>query len=145
MKLTRACSYALHALVYMSEHDPGGRRGLASQEIARERGLPERFLLKVLKPLVGAGILGSARGPGGGYLLARPLGEISLLDVVEAVEGPKYLLGGAPAIEQTEDVATRQLDEQLQAISVQLGEKFRDRLRDVSLARLAGSSSKSKA
>src|SRR5215217_7356192 len=94
MKLTRASSYALHAVTFMAaqKHD----RPVASHNIAHARGIPERFLLKVLKPLVSAGVLHSVKGPGGGYLLARPGSEVSLLDVVEAVEGP--VRGLAPLV-----------------------------------------------
>lgn len=50
--------------------------------------MPERFLLQILRHLVNHGILRSARGVAGGYALNRPPGQISLLDVIEAIEGP---------------------------------------------------------
>src|SRR5215470_16668093 len=86
MKLTRASSYAIHALVFMAaqKHD----RPVASHHIAQARGIPERFLLKVLKPLVSARVLHSVKGPNGGYRLARAANEITILDVLEAVDGP---------------------------------------------------------
>src|ERR1700722_16592875 len=64
MKLTRASSYALHAVAFMAvqKHD----RPIASHNIAQARGIPERFLLKVLKPLVSARVLLSVKGPNGG-------------------------------------------------------------------------------
>jgi Rrf2 family protein len=60
---------------------------LASHDIADERGIPKRFLLKVLKPLVNNNILVSVKGPHGGYRLARPASEISVLEVIEAADG----------------------------------------------------------
>src|SRR5207248_1939578 len=86
MKLTRASSYALHAVVYMSaqKHD----HPIPSHLVAQERGIPERFLLKVLKPLVSARILHSVKGPNGGYRMAKAASDVTLLDVVEAVDGP---------------------------------------------------------
>jgi len=84
MRLTRASSYALHALVYMSQQK--GDNPIASHKIAHDRGIPERFLLKVLKPLVRARVLESVKGPNGGYRLARPLNEVTVLEVVEAVD-----------------------------------------------------------
>src|SRR5258708_30345235 len=86
MILTRASSYALHALANMARQKPG--TPVASHTIAREHGIPERFLLKVLNPLVSAGILSSLKGPHGGYRLARTPSDITLLEVIEAVEGP---------------------------------------------------------
>ena len=92
MKLTRASSYALHAVAYMAQQKTD--RPVASHKIAQERGIPERFLLKVLKPLVSARVLTSVKGPNGGYKLARPATDISMLEIVEAVDGP--IRGQAP-------------------------------------------------
>jgi len=93
MKLTRASSYALHAVAYMAQQKTD--RPVASHKIAQERGIPERFLLKVLKPLVSARVLTSVKGPNGGYKLARPATDISMLEIVEAVEQAK-IEGTAP-------------------------------------------------
>ena len=86
MKLTRASSYALHALEYMAAR--GLDTPVASHHIAQARGIPELYLLKVLKSLVSAQILRSLKGPNGGYRLARPATKITMLEVVEAVDGP---------------------------------------------------------
>jgi len=93
MKLTRASSYALHALAYMAQQKVQNTP-VASHLIAAERGIPERFLLKVLKPLVSHRILLSVKGPNGGYRLARPASDITMLEIVEAVDGA--LRGYAP-------------------------------------------------
>jgi Rrf2 family protein len=86
MKLTRASSYALHAVVHMAQQKVQNAP-VASHHIAAERGIPERFLLKVLKPLVSHRILLSVKGPNGGYRLARSPSEITMLQIVEAVDG----------------------------------------------------------
>ena len=107
MKLTRASSYALHAVAFMAaqKHD----RPVASHNIAQARGIPERFLLKVLKPLVSARVLHSIKGPNGGYRLAKPASEITMLDVVEAVDGP--IRGAAPVNSDNPDsLLNRKLD-----------------------------------
>ena len=85
MTLSRASSYALAYLAHLAREKPD--RPVPSHEVARERDLPERFLLKVLMPLVSIGILRSVKGPNGGYSLARPPKDITLLEVIEAVEG----------------------------------------------------------
>jgi Rrf2 family protein len=92
MRLTRASSYALHAVAFMAGQKKDGP--IASHVIAEKRGIPERFLLKVLKPLVSAQVLFSVKGPNGGYRLARPATDISILEVLEAVDGP--VRGHAP-------------------------------------------------
>jgi Rrf2 family protein len=67
----------------------------ASHLIADKKGIPERFLLKVLKPLVSSQVLLSVKGPHGGYRLARPATDITVLEIIEAVDGP--IRGFAPA------------------------------------------------
>ena len=84
MKLSRASSYALHAVAFMAGRKDN-TKAVASHHIAAARGIPDRFLLKVLKPLVSAQILLSVKGPNGGYRLARSPSDISMLEVVEAV------------------------------------------------------------
>jgi Rrf2 family transcriptional regulator, cysteine metabolism repressor len=107
MKLTRASSYALHAVAYMAGQKKG--EPVASHIIAQDRKIPERFLLKVLKPLVSAQILHSIKGPNGGYRLAKPANEITMLDVVEAVDGP--IRGTAPVNpKKPESLLDRKLD-----------------------------------
>src|SRR5437870_12900914 len=86
MRLTRASSYALHALVYMAGQKHN--RPVPSHIVAQARGIPERFLLKVLKPLVSARILASVKGPNGGYRLTRTAQKLTVLEIIEAVDGP---------------------------------------------------------
>ena len=129
MKLTRASSYALHAVGYMAAR--GGDSPVASHHIAEARGVPERFLLKVLKPLVSAQLLHSVKGPHGGYRLARHASKISLLEVVEAVEGPilgQALLAG--------DRGRGDLDPRLEVICDQAAALLRKRLGKVRISDL---------
>jgi Rrf2 family transcriptional regulator, cysteine metabolism repressor len=85
LKLTCASSYALHAVVFMARQKTDAP--VASHKIAHALDMPDRFLLKVLKPLVEANLLRSIKGPKGGYQLARPTTEISVLAIVERVDG----------------------------------------------------------
>jgi Rrf2 family protein len=87
MRHSRTAAYAFQALVYLARQE-GGAAPVASHVMAAERKVPERYLLKVLKPLVSAQILLSVKGPSGGYRLARPAGTITMLEVIEAVDGP---------------------------------------------------------
>ncbi len=59
-----------------------------SQDISKKYNIPLEYLLKILQQLVKANILRSKRGPRGGFSLARPIKKISLLQVIEAVDGP---------------------------------------------------------
>ena len=94
MNLSRASSYAIHAVVYLAARK--GDALVGSVEIARLLGISENRLVRILKPLVAARILWSLRGPGGGYRLGRPAWRISLLEILEAMDGPVH--GGAPSL-----------------------------------------------
>src|SRR4051812_11007719 len=129
MKLTRASSYALHAVVFMAAQKHN--KPIASHLIAQARGIPERFLLKVLKPLVSARVLHSAKAPTGGYRLARAGADISMLDIIEAVDGP--IRGQAP-FSQEHDT---HLDRRLEAICNQTADQLRKQLGKVRISELA--------
>jgi Rrf2 family protein len=128
MKLTRASSYALHAVAFMAQqkHD----RPIASHNIAQARGIPERFLLKVLKPLVSARVLLSIKGPNGGYRLAKKADDITMLEVLEAVDGP--IRGQAPFSEESNGP----LNHKLENICKQSADVVRKQLEKVKLADL---------
>jgi Rrf2 family protein len=127
MKLSRASYYAVVALVYLVRH---GDRAVASHDIARTEVLPERFLLKVLHPLVRAGVLKSWKGPSGGFRLARSVKEITLLQVIEAVDGPVTVVGNA-----RNDADA--LERRLQAVCDLIVADVRKYLARVSVAELA--------
>lgn len=127
MRLTAASRYAVGALAHMARKPDGT---YASHDIARAEKLPERFLLKVLKPLVSVGILYAVRGPGGGYRLARTAKSVTLLEIVQAVDGP--VRGEAPFTE-----GDGKLRQQLQAVCEQVAEGTRRALARVTVAQLA--------
>jgi len=86
MKLTHLADYAV-VLMTAAARRPAGER-LSATVLADETGVPLPTAQKLMGQLAGAGLLESHRGAGGGFALARPAGEISLADIVEAVEGP---------------------------------------------------------
>jgi Rrf2 family protein len=133
VKLSCAVCYAAEALAYLAAHGEG--RLVPSHEAARARGVPERFLLKILRQLGRADLVHGVKGPHGGYHLARPVGRISLLEVVEAVDGP--------ILTDVAEVGSGQaLNRQLQAAWSQATQAARRVLAGVSLADLAGGNRK---
>lgn len=86
MKLSQSATYAVNAAVRLAEQ--GGRMPLSCGRLANEGQMPERFLLQILHDLAKKGILQSARGGGGGFSLDRDPQQITLLDLVEAIDGP---------------------------------------------------------
>jgi Rrf2 family protein len=86
LRLTNAADYAIRAMIHMACLPEDGVA--MRSDIARIHGIPSSFMAKILRSLVKAGLLRSTRGVHGGFALARPTTDISLLDVVEAIEGP---------------------------------------------------------
>jgi Rrf2 family protein len=86
MKLSRTVSYAVRATLQLAQLEAQGP--VPCSRLAAEGKMPERFLLQILRNLVTHGILRSTRGVDGGYALVRPADQISLLEVIEAIEGP---------------------------------------------------------
>ncbi len=86
MQLNQATDYAFRAVLYLSMQPPG--EVIEARAIAGSLVIPNRFLLKIMRLLAKGGIVRSFQGVGGGYALARNPGEITLKDVVEAIEGP---------------------------------------------------------
>lgn len=82
--------YGLRFLIDLAQHGTAGPVDLGS--IAERQEIPETYLAKLVIPLRNAGIIRSARGAKGGYVLARSAGEIAVMDVVEALEGQSSLL-----------------------------------------------------
>ena len=89
---SRRVGYAAHALCLLASRDPAAAfpLGELAQHMARSwPGTSASYLSKVLQALVHGGILVSLRGSAGGYGFARPPAELSLLDIVGALEGPQ--------------------------------------------------------
>lgn len=106
MKLSRTSSYALQAVLQLARSSESGTPVPCSR-LAAEGKMPERFLLQILRSLVTHGILGSTRGVIGGYSLERDPDDISLLDVIEAVDGP--VVPTLPVHEGLSEEANRKL------------------------------------
>ena len=89
MKLTRGGEYGIRGVLYLARHDDGKVSMLSA--IAEAQDVPPRFLAKIFQALAKAGVVKSHRGAKGGFSLARPASEITIKDVIEAIEGPIYL------------------------------------------------------
>jgi len=86
VRLSHLADYAV-VLMTAAARRPAGAR-LSATELSADTGVPLPTAQKLMGQLAGCGLLTSARGAGGGFALSRPAGEISLADIVEAVEGP---------------------------------------------------------
>ena len=86
MRLSHLADYAVVLMTAAARRSAGER--LSATELSTETGVPLPTAQKLMGQLASAGLLSSSRGAGGGFALSRPATEISLADIVEAVEGP---------------------------------------------------------
>ena len=89
MQITRQADYAVRAVLYLTNLNENER--VSTSIIAEKQHIPPSFLAKIISQLSIAGLLHTSRGARGGVTLARDAMDISLLDVVEAIDGPIQL------------------------------------------------------
>ncbi len=128
MFLSRAAEVALAALPHLDGRGPLAP-GRGAKELAERASVPAPFLAKVLQRLVERGILRSKRGRRGGFVLGRPAAEITVGDVVLALEGYEELdaafpLFPGPAGRIFEPVRSRFLDVMRRTTVADLGKDF---------------------
>ena len=85
MKVTKSAAYALHALMYMVRH--ATQLPVATSMIAKAEGVPSGYLAKIFQQLVKAGFVKAVKGKKRGYVFARPPEQITVLELLEAIEG----------------------------------------------------------
>lgn len=85
MLFNQATDYGFRIVLFLTKHE--GKR-VEAKEISNKENIPERFLFKIMRKLTKEGIVKSYRGVNGGFTIGREPEDISLLDVVEAIEGP---------------------------------------------------------
>lgn len=134
MNITRAADYAVRVMVHLAGLPAGSC--VARPDLTRATATPDSFLAKVLQQLVQAGMITSRRGSGGGFRLAVSPEAISLLDVIEAIEGPPQLntcLEPGPSCERKSWCAAH-------VVWVEAQSALQSVLRSASLAELAARS-----
>lgn len=101
MIFSRATEYAIRGLSEMAGRNIDGP--IMLDELVAGTDLPRDFVAKIFQKLVRAGILRSAKGRGGGFALAKEQHEVTLLDIVQAVEGPQLLDACVVGLERCND------------------------------------------
>jgi Rrf2 family protein len=89
MQITRQADYAVRAVLYLARL--GQTERAATSQVAQEQHIPPSFLAKIISQLSIAGLLHTSRGARGGVTLAREPKDITLLEVIEAIDGPILL------------------------------------------------------
>gem|GEM_PF-137907 len=115
MQVTRAGEYGVLGMLNLARRPPG--QVVMIDDISREERIPRSFLGKIFQHLVKAGLVRSTRGAGGGFVMTRPAEDVTVLEVIEAIEGPIALqrcLEEVPNCDQTRSCALCHLLEQAQ-------------------------------
>ena len=130
MRVSAKADYAIRAAVELAAAGDGPTKG---ERIAQAQEIPPNFLENILVDLRNAGIVASRRGAEGGYWLARPAAEISLADIIRAVDGPLANVRGM----RSEQVSYAGSAAPLRDVWVAVRASLREVLENVTLAELA--------
>jgi Rrf2 family protein len=130
VKISAKSDYALRAAAVLATADGGPVKG---EMLATSQAIPQKFLENILADLRQAGLVRSQRGAEGGYWLARPANEISVADVIRAVDGPLASVRG----QRPEDVAYEGPAKPLQEVWIAVRASLRGVVEHVTLADLA--------
>ncbi len=130
MRVSAKADYAIRAAVELAAAGPGPVKG---DRVAQAQEIPPNFLENILADLRNAGLVASKRGADGGYWLARPADEVTLADVIRAVDGPLANVRGL----RSEQVAYQGSSERLRDVWVAVRASLRSVLEQVTLADLA--------
>ena len=132
MRITAKADYAVRAAVELAAAGPDAKP-VKGEELARSQDIPQNFLENILTELRRAGIIRTRRGAEGGYQLARPADEISVADVLRAVEGPLAAVQGI----RPDELSYGGAAERLPDVWVALRASLRDVLEHVSVGDIA--------
>src|SRR5438477_13051747 len=130
MRISAKVDYAVRAAIELAA---AGGEPIKGEQIADAQEIPLKFLENILGELKHTGIVASRRGAEGGYWLARPADEVSLADIIRAVEGPLANVRGA----RPEDLEYRGAAESLKQVFIAMRANLRAVLEEVTLADVA--------
>jgi Rrf2 family protein len=132
VKVSAKADYAVRAAAELAAAQPGGGP-VRAEAIATAQRIPQRFLENILSDLRHAGLVSSQRGAEGGHRLARPAQEVTVADVIRAVDGPLAAVRG----ERPEAVAYEGPAAPLQRVWIAVRSNLREVVEHVTLADLA--------
>jgi Rrf2 family protein len=131
MRVSAKSDYALRALIEMASREDG--RAVSAEELGRRQEIPHGFLQAILADLRRAGVVMSQRGQSGGWRMGRPAAEVSVADVIRAVDGPLVSVYGL----RPEAVTYNETADVLQHVWIAARHSLRDVFEQVSIQQLA--------
>jgi len=133
VRITAKADYAVRAAIELAAHCED-ERPTKGEALARAQEIPLKFLENILGDLRQAGIVRSRRGADGGYFLAKPPQDVTIADIIRAVEGPLAHVRG----EKPEDVAYEGNAKALQQVWIAVRASLRHVVESTTLADVAG-------
>jgi len=134
MRVSAKADYALRALIEMAARADGTSvRPVSAEELGRLQEIPHNFLQAILADLRKAGIVHAQRGQSGGWRLAKPADDVTVADVIRAVDGPLVSVYGL----RPEAVSYNERADALQRVWIAARQSLRDVFEQVSVADLA--------
>ena len=124
--LSKTTEYALRAIVYIAIQDALGLK-TGIKEVARELELPVHFIGKILQDMVRKGLIASVKGPGGGFFLHRSASDISILEVVQSIDGLEAFRKCGMGMKMCSDLHPCPLHHEIKAYRNQLLKVFSSR------------------
>ncbi|MBA3783808.1 Rrf2 family transcriptional regulator [Nocardioides sp. InS609-2] len=131
MRVSAKSDYALRALIEMAGRTDG--HPVSAEELGRQQNIPHGFLQSILADLRRASVVVSQRGQSGGWRMARPASDVSVADVIRAVDGPLVSVYGV----RPEAVEYNDSAEVLQHVWIAARRSLRDVFENVSIQQLA--------
>jgi len=135
VNISASSDYAVRALLYIAHKSANKKKSserVSTQEIAENEDISMKYLEAILRKLRQAGLIESFRGPSGGHELSRSASEISIADVIRAIDGPLAAVRG----ERPESVDYSGQSKHLKKVWIAVRASLRDILEEVSLAQV---------
>lgn len=123
---SKACEYGIRAVIYIWSQNSKGKK-LGIKDICREIDAPEFFTAKILQSLAKQGIISSAKGPNGGFYIAKEQENLCLIDLVIAIDGDQIFKGCALGLTRCSEESPCPIHTDFKIIRDQLSQMLRSK------------------
>lgn len=123
---SKACEYGIRAVIYIwSQNDKGKKLGI--KDICKEIDGPEFFTAKILQSLAKQGVISSAKGPNGGFFVEKAQENLTLMDLVVAIDGDQLFKGCGLGLRQCSEETPCPIHSEFKVIRNELSEMLRNK------------------
>src|SRR5690606_21409524 len=123
---SKTCEYGIRAVIYIFSQNSKGKK-LGIKDICKEIDAPEFFTAKILQSLAKQGIISSAKGPNGGFFMEKEQENLTLLDLVIAIDGDQIFTGCGLGLKQCSEISPCPIHNDFKVIRDQLAQMMSDK------------------